>query len=75
VWLGVGRKNLFNPPPPIPKLLNLSQPKPKQSQESSYGNLKREMVYFPPPPSDLMARFTLGQRTKMSTPLRPIPKA
>jgi predicted small lipoprotein YifL len=26
---------------------------------------------FPPPPSDLMARFTLGQMTTSSTPSRP----
>ena len=30
---------------------------------SSYGNLKREVMCAPPPPSDLMARFTSGQMT------------
>ena len=35
---------------------------------SSYGNLKREVMWTPPPPSDLMARFTSGHGTTSSMP-------
>jgi hypothetical protein len=45
---------------------------------ASYGNLKRNADWNPPPPSDLMARFTSGRAggaVKSSMPSRPIPKA
>ena len=40
-----------------------------------YGNLKRDILWTPPPPLVLMAPFTLGHRTKRSTPSRQTAKA
>ena len=45
------------------------------AQGSSYGNLKRDIRWAPPPPLDQTARFTSGHMTTSSMPSRPIPKA
>ena len=46
----------------------LRPPMLNQNPAPSSGNLKREVLWIPPPPSVLMARFTSGQGTKSSMP-------
>ena len=77
IWEFKTAGEVFSSPPLEPMVLFMLGQKMGRSTYwtarvgTSYGNLNREVMCGPPPPSVLMARFTSGHLTKSSMPSRP----